>query len=541
MRRLLAVVLVAFVLHAWWLACVAEDAYITYRFARNVAEGHGFVWNIGEPPVEGFTNFLWLLICAAGYKLGLDLPRFTQIIGACAGLVTLFYAWRFSIHILGVPARIALFTTALLAAAGPVALWATSGMETVFFTMWVTLAVFYASRFPQSAATGDVVLAGLCLLLATLTRPEGFGIFAIVLGVAFVGGRLSDRGKRAAWLLAATYLPAFLFYFAWRYRVFGYLLPNAFYAKTGGGIHQYWRGLVYAGYFALHFLAPCSPWVVLWAWRLADDESGWTGLGGWRAAILRSCRQDPGIWIAGAVIAGYVGNVILVGGDYMAMYRFFVPVLPLTYSLFGVVVQRAVAGIPLTARRRVTLAALVLTSLGGVLLQSTPYEQAVFAGTPRMHGTYRGVGIERWHVNRFHVIAQFLDRQKRDDADSVLTHDIGVIGYVTRFRIYDALGIVDPTIAHGTPQGAMGLGLAGHEKQDLAYSFSRQPTFVMYTVQLRPLVAAWPNYPPDLARRVQAEYQLKSVWLTDRANHEEGYFTYLERRRDFRPAAAFNH
>jgi hypothetical protein len=47
-----------FVAHAIYLACVAEDAHITFRFARNVASGHGFVWNVGEAPVEGYANFL---------------------------------------------------------------------------------------------------------------------------------------------------------------------------------------------------------------------------------------------------------------------------------------------------------------------------------------------------------------------------------------------------------------------------------------------------------------------------------------------------
>ena len=61
---LLCSIEILFVAHAWYLRCVAEDAFITFRFAENLALGHGFVWNIGEPPVEGFTNFLWVVLCA---------------------------------------------------------------------------------------------------------------------------------------------------------------------------------------------------------------------------------------------------------------------------------------------------------------------------------------------------------------------------------------------------------------------------------------------------------------------------------------------
>jgi len=49
-------------------------------------------------------------------------------------------------------------------------------------------------------------------------------------------------------------------------------------------------------------------------------------------------------------------------------------------------------------------------------------------------------------------------------------------------------------------------------------------------VQLRPQPATWPVYPAELTRRVQFEYELKSVWLTDARNGEQGYFTYLERK-----------
>jgi hypothetical protein len=41
----------------WWLV---DDAMISMRYARNLAEGSGLVWNVGER-VEGYTNLLWTL------------------------------------------------------------------------------------------------------------------------------------------------------------------------------------------------------------------------------------------------------------------------------------------------------------------------------------------------------------------------------------------------------------------------------------------------------------------------------------------------
>jgi len=533
MKAWRALVLVAFVAHALWLQCVAEDAYITFRFARNVAEGHGFVWNPGSPPVEGFTNFLWVAISAAAYRLGLDLPHTAQALGLASAIATLLVSWQFARASLGVSDGVALLTMVMLAAAGPLAAWATSGMETTFFTLWVITAVYCADRFARTATVGAAVAVTVALFGATLTRPEGFGVAAIVLSVL---GILSWRDERrtmprAALVATALYLAGFAVYFAWRYHTFGYPLPNTFYAKTGGGLHQYSRGAVHVGYFMLHFVLPWLPWGVLAAWRAAEK---WSAT---RPAPRRWSswlpRRSGGI-IAWSVVAGYTGYVVLVGGDYMAMYRFMVPVLPLLYVLFGAGIHQALDGLSIAGPRRAVLALMAVTTAAGIVVHSTPFEAAIFAPAPRMHGTYRGVNVERHYVNRFHVIGRFfagLANQEPERTCSILTYDIGVVGYLTRCDIHDVLGIVDPVIAHQPAPTMMGAGLPGHEKQDLAYTYGRQPTYVMYTVQLRPAPAEWPRYPPALDARVRAEYQLRSAWLVDPLNHEAGYFTYLERKR----------
>ena len=56
-----------------------DDAYISYRYALNFVQGHGLVYNPGEP-VEGYTNFLWTVFIAAGMPLGLH-PSSTALAG----------------------------------------------------------------------------------------------------------------------------------------------------------------------------------------------------------------------------------------------------------------------------------------------------------------------------------------------------------------------------------------------------------------------------------------------------------------------------
>lgn len=518
----LTAICAAFVAHAIWLACVAEDSYITYRFARNVAEGYGFVFNVGDAPIEGFSNFLWLQLCVAALKLGLDPARTTQIVGVLAGIGTLLVTWLFARRVIAISNAAALFAVAALAAAGPLPTWASSGMETVFFTFCVTCAVYCASRFISSARSGYAWLTALALFAATLTRPEGFGIAGIVLAAVCA---LSASGiqRRHALAVTAAFAVAFAVYFAWRYTTFGYPLPNTFYAKTGGGPAQLWRGLVYLAYFGLHYLLPWTPWIVLFAWQASERL---------RFPAISEARHFAGLVIAGAVLTGYLAYVLLVGGDYMAMYRFIVPVMPLMFAVLGLCADHAVKAVAMNTSRRLVIGVLALSTIGGLLLQSTLYEKALFTLTPHMHGTYRGVQTERWYTNRFHLIADFFSDLQPDFAGSILTWDIGIVGYETRFRIYDGLGLVDLVIAHSRPGANMGQGFAGHEKQDVRHSYSLKPTFVMYTVQLRPAPGDWPaGLPSDLETRVRHEYELKSVWLTDSLNDEAGYFTYLERKR----------
>ncbi len=63
-----------------------EDAMISMRYARNFADGHGFAWNAGEPPIEGFTNFLWTLWMSLAHKIGMSESKISLFI-MLSGLV----------------------------------------------------------------------------------------------------------------------------------------------------------------------------------------------------------------------------------------------------------------------------------------------------------------------------------------------------------------------------------------------------------------------------------------------------------------------
>ncbi len=213
----------------------AEDAHIMFRYAENLAAGHGLVWNGGEKPVEGATEFLWTLLLAACALAGLDTGSAAQAVAfACvAGTILLMIrTLRFTGD---VPLPVA-SGAALIFAAGPVIVQSLSGFGAPLFTFLMTLswsALYAIARGRESARRRERVILPIALFLLCLTRPEGTLFALLILIGAFA---LPPREARRALFrntLLLLCLPGLL-YFLWRWNYYGWLLPNTFYAKQGG-------------------------------------------------------------------------------------------------------------------------------------------------------------------------------------------------------------------------------------------------------------------------------------------------------------------
>ena len=264
-------------------AWMADDAYISLRYAGNLARGLGLVYNAGER-VEGFTNLLWTLLLALALRLGLDGEQVALIGGVAAFAGSLL--WLLRAHLrdrsaLGSRGATVPLGLLLLALSPSVLDFATSGLETALFTFLLLMGI----SFTQEGRPGR---AGLLLALATTTRPDG----ALVAGIAALFLLRRDwRGALRLGLGAGLILlPVTLV----RWGYYGSLLPNTYFAKSGG--ESWWgQGLVY-----LQLQLKEQPWLLLLPLAL-------------RAAPL------PAV----AALA-YGLYVVKVGGDFM-VGRLFVP------------------------------------------------------------------------------------------------------------------------------------------------------------------------------------------------------------------------
>ena len=147
-----------------WLTSVAwflcDDAFISFRYVRNLLEGHGLVFNPGEY-VEGYSNFLWVLELAALWGLfGLrpeDAAPWLSV--ACtAGTLAVMLWWV--AHAPGLRHRklVAWMALGLVCSSATFAVWTSGGgLETRQFTFFVVLAVVCLSLYrtaPPGAAGG---------------------------------------------------------------------------------------------------------------------------------------------------------------------------------------------------------------------------------------------------------------------------------------------------------------------------------------------------------------------------------------------------
>ena len=161
-----------------WLASVAwflcDDAFISFRYVRNLLEGHGLIFNPGEY-VEGYSNFLWVLeLAAIWWALGVAPEAAAPWLSVAftAGTVAAMLWWIARLPLLRHRGLVAWIALGLVCASATFAVWTSGGgLETRQFTFIVVLAVMCLSLYRDSRR--GLLAASLSLAAAALTRPEG--------------------------------------------------------------------------------------------------------------------------------------------------------------------------------------------------------------------------------------------------------------------------------------------------------------------------------------------------------------------------------
>lgn len=441
----------------------SDDAFISYRYARNLISGQGLVFNPGER-VEGYTNLLYVLLMApAAWLVGADRLLAVSIgFNLLCAAATVLALFLFARERLGSPRA---GMAALVLALCP-SLWVAvaSGLETPLVlalqvALWIAAEPCAEGRGGRDRG-GRPLLALVILTVAMgLVRADGF--IAPLLAAAY----LTLRGRRrAALAMAGATAVTLAGLVAWRLAYYGWPLPNTYYAKVAGPLSE-----------RIGTALPQLSRVVFTTGMMVSVVA-------LLLAVLRLTRQvsrgqsrfSSALSFPVLFAPAWVGYWIYVGGD-VFYERFLLILFPLGIFVLLDLLRNA----PL----RVSAAIVSLT----LLLQLLQAGQ-----DPRFR--YTGERFDRWvllgrHLARSHPGA------------TLATDAAGKIPYFSGLRTIDMLGLTDAHIAHVEPTRDTDL-LIGHSKHDAGYVLARRPE----------LIAAW----------IDTDFAMK--WGLERALWErEGY------------------
>jgi arabinofuranosyltransferase len=459
--------------HFWF---VTDDAFISFRYAQNLVRGHGLRFNLAEHvPVEGYSNFLWVLVCAVFESFRMNINLWPLLLSVACGTVLLWLVFDTLRRRLEVSTTVAALATLTLACFPPFALWSTSGMETVPFALLVFVTF---ERLALRRAGPDGIGGGIAGLLLALIRVEGLAWVVVILIVAILARRIArQRCLRALVTCALIVGIGYAVYFGWRCWYFETLLPNTVYAKAELDTLRLVRGFNYVLSFALAFLTPflIVPGTVL---------------------ALRPRRIAVGLPIA-AMAWAFPAYAVVVTGDFMAMGRFLIPGLPFGTILLAWMLDDLWN--PGWARRGAAIASTAaIVALGLLPGLPPPWNLHVVPQTVRERFRFRfnkpefDSEYDRWQYQIKNTaegtrLGQALrsyvsQRTLPDEQPSYVCGGIGAVAYYSDVYIYDSNGLVTPEVARRKLDHSQKLRSPGHEKWVPSEYFLKDNPTILYAI-----------------------------------------------------------
>lgn len=436
---------------AWTPAEQMDDAFISYRYAQNLADGNGLVFNVGEH-VEGYTNLSWTLAVAAAIRAGWSAPVAGHWLMLVSGVLLLWSSFLYARRLLPQGSWLAGVAPLVLFATNSFACWTASGLESALFSAAVVMA--FAEQL-----TGRSWRVSLWCILAAMTRPEGMLLAFVILGWDWLSRFVVLQRKTPGMALRLA-LPGLLFcaYFvthtAFRLYYYHDYVPNTFHAKVGGIPLS--RGFEYLYNFAVDGPGLLVLPALLGAWAL------------------------PRFRIAFAFAVLIAVYSVSLGGDVFRLGRFLLPVLPM-------LVAGALAGcLWLYCRFRLgglvlglSLPLTVLMSLYGTwphnadfgVIEDKPFPQSAKRVNSRNHMFFVS---EEWVRQRAREIVAL-----QPPVHLIATIGIGKLGYYAmELPILDLVGLTDRTVARSGRRVTASLILPGHQRTDAPYVLSQRPDFI---------------------------------------------------------------
>jgi hypothetical protein len=429
---LAVVILLAFVrtaVEGW--SGVFDDAFITYRYAKNLAMGHGITWNPGQAPTEGYTNFLLVVFLAPWIKVGVDPLLLTRILSYAAILATAALLYVHAVRRFELPAWIAVLVASTFLLAPEAKLLALTGLETAIYA-WLLLVTFVrgVALIERRTVRAGIELA-LLMFATTLLRPEAVMLFAVITIVFVVAAQprtWTEVKPLAASVVVLSVLGAI--YSGWKLAHFGAVLPNPFYVKAAGEGIVSQLGVQSVRTFITSHAALLSCAIL--------------GVAIGACASAAHPPRNRWLLVAGASFAALNALFFLRADTLMDIHgRFLFPLVPIAVLLATPALGAACAGLGRLAGARVAPPAAALAVL---LALGTADVVAVFSNARNIAGgaSRESAGsLMTSELRVAHALARFPDIA----GVRIAFADAGVIPYFTGAQWLDTVGLNDRLLA----------------------------------------------------------------------------------------------
>ncbi len=414
---------------------ITDDTFIHLRYAQNLLHHGEFAFNPGEHSY-GATSPLWIFGIALLLAAGVPPLSAPFALGALSAVLTVIMAWAL-LRRLELPESWRWATLLLITGDVWFLRWSFSGMETPLASAMLLILLWPLVRrggLPAGDRSGHLAW-GVAAGLAGLVRPEFMLIAPLAWPWLAWAGRPEKAAGKSSWLgdLVTAALGWALVLGPWlgfAWWSFGRITPGTAtaksagltvaplvvlgYVKQAGEVLAVSQGVAWLGVAAAALVA------VLGARRVSRGASG-----------SRPSRTETAL--IGSVLTW---SIVLVAGyavkQVWIISRYICPLAPGLLLVAAVLARRCAARLP--GRRVVGL--LALAAVATFLINAWVFTRQVLP-----HAREFPAGIRECYVG----MGQWLHDNTPPDA-VVAALDIGAVGYVSRRRVLDLMGLVSPEV-----------------------------------------------------------------------------------------------
>ena len=401
-----------------------DDAHISFRFAQHVEDGLGLVWNVGGERVEGYTSLLHILLLAFGIKIGIPPYLGSLIIGVASVLATFGMLVMIVKRQLGSVHPVAAILLGLYLLDRRTAIHSASGMETHLFIVFLCAGYFAALLFIASPGKQIAAWMALTVFLSVLCRPEGvLYAFALYGSLTFYCMHPSlgfeNKKKRLLRLAGSACLIILLgmLYALWKWKYFGYILPNSYYLKSG---RISLKGLIPVLGFLAHFVIWYAPLTLCFVFLLPKEAL---------MTLLGKVKPQAKVLLTLAPPALALAYYVTIIHEMGMSYRFSYPCY--FYLVLAVTIFTSMSVHSIQATKKLRTRSIVITMTWPLILII-------------LQGSWQISPLPPGEFTQYHSqIARALNETGLGARGKILCDAAGIIPYISGFSHVDRMGLTD--------------------------------------------------------------------------------------------------